>query len=79
MRGLGAGRRGTGRSAVRLVGVVAVAAVMVGLTIVPIAPVQANDELVPANGNPTVALSIDPDDVTCVPDGSQSTVNWTRI
>lgn len=69
MRALSAGRRGSGRSAVRLVGVVAVAAVMVGLTIVPIAPVQANDELVPANGNPTVALSIDPDDVTCVPNG----------
>ncbi len=69
MRGLGAGRRGSGRSAVRLVGVVAVAAVMVGLTFVPIAPVQANDELVPTSGNPTVALSIDLDDVTCVPNG----------
>ena len=69
MWGLSAGRSGTGRSAVRLVGVVAVATVMVGLTFVPIAPVQANDELVPANGNPTVALSIDPDDVTCVPNG----------
>jgi pimeloyl-ACP methyl ester carboxylesterase len=42
---------------------------MVGLTFVPIAPVQANDELVPANGTPAVALSIDPDDVTCVPNG----------
>ncbi|MEJ6739118.1 MAG: hypothetical protein QNL59_01115, partial [Actinomycetota bacterium] len=30
---------------------------------------QANDELVPANGTPAVALSIDPDDVTCVPNG----------
>ena len=69
MRGLGAGRRGSGRSAVRLVGVVAVAAVMVGLTFVPIAPVQANDELVPTSGSPTVALSIDLDDVTCVPNG----------
>jgi len=69
VRGLSAGRRGTGRSAVRLVGVVAVTAVMVGLTFVPIAPVQANDELVPASGTPTVALSIDPDDVTCVPNG----------
>ena len=69
MRGLSAGRRGTGRSAVRLFGFVAVAAVMVGLTFVPIAPVQANDELVPTSGNPTVALSIDPDDVTCVPNG----------
>ncbi len=69
MRGLSVGRRGTGRSTVRLVGVVAVAAVMVGLTFVPIAPVQANDELVPANGTPAVTLSIDPDDVTCVPNG----------
>jgi pimeloyl-ACP methyl ester carboxylesterase len=39
------------------------------LTFVPIAPVQANDELVPANGTPAVALSIDLDDVTCVPNG----------
>ena len=69
MRGLSAGRSGTGRSAVRLIGVLAVSAVMVGLTFVPIAPVQANDELVPASGNPTVALSIDLDDVTCVPNG----------
>ena len=69
MWGLSAGRSGTGRSAVRLIGVVAVSAVMVGLTFVPIAPVQANDELVPANGNPAVALSIDSDDVTCVPNG----------
>jgi pimeloyl-ACP methyl ester carboxylesterase len=69
MRGLSAGRSGTGRSAVRLIGVVAVSAVMVGLTFVPIAPVQANDELVPANGTAAVALSIDPDDVTCVPNG----------
>ena len=69
MWGLSAGRSGTGRSAVRLIGVVAVSAVMVGLTFVPIAPVQANDELVPASGNPTVALSIDLDDVTCVPNG----------
>jgi pimeloyl-ACP methyl ester carboxylesterase len=52
-----------------LIGVVAVSAVMVGLTFVPIAPVQANDELVPANGTAAVALSIDPDDVTCVPNG----------
>jgi pimeloyl-ACP methyl ester carboxylesterase len=42
---------------------------MVGLTFVPIAPVQANDELVPANGTPAVNLSIDLDDVTCVPNG----------
>jgi pimeloyl-ACP methyl ester carboxylesterase len=42
---------------------------MVGLTFVPIAPVQANDELVPASGTPAVALSIDLDDVTCVPNG----------
>jgi pimeloyl-ACP methyl ester carboxylesterase len=69
MLGLSAGRSGTGRSAVRLIGVVAVSAVMVGLTFVPIAPVQANDELVPANGTPAVALSIDLDDVTCVPNG----------
>jgi len=69
MRGLSAGRSGTGRSAVRLIGFLAVSAVMVGLTFVPIAPVQANDELVPANGTPAVALSIDPDDVTCVPNG----------
>ena len=69
MRGLSAGRSGTGRSAVRLIGVVAVSAVMVGLTFVPIAPVQANDELVPASGTPAVALSIDLDDVTCVPNG----------
>jgi hypothetical protein len=33
-----------------LIGFLAVSAVMVGLTFVPIAPVQANDELVPANG-----------------------------
>jgi pimeloyl-ACP methyl ester carboxylesterase len=52
-----------------LIGVVAVSAVMVGLTFVPIAPVQANDELVPASGTPAVALSIDLDDVTCVPNG----------
>jgi pimeloyl-ACP methyl ester carboxylesterase len=69
MRGLIAGRSGTGRSAVRLIGVVAVSAVMVGLTFVPIAPVQANDELIPASGTPAVALSIDLDDVTCVPNG----------
>jgi len=69
MRGLSAGRSGTGRSAVRLIGVLAVSAVMVGLTFVPIAPVQANDELVPANGTPAVNLSIDLDDVTCVPNG----------
>ena len=69
MWSLSVGRRGSGRSAVRLIGVVAVSAVMVGLTFVPIAPVQANDELVPASGNPTVALSIDSDDVTCVPNG----------
>ena len=69
MRGLSAGRSGTGRSAVRLIGVLAVSAVMVGLTFVPIAPVQANDELVPASGTPAVALSIDLDDVTCVPNG----------
>jgi pimeloyl-ACP methyl ester carboxylesterase len=52
-----------------LIGVLAVSAVMVGLTFVPIAPVQANDELVPANGTAAVALSIDLDDVTCVPNG----------
>jgi hypothetical protein len=69
MRILRAGRSGTGRSAVRLIGVLAVSAVMVGLTFVPIAPVQANDELVPANGTAAVALSIDLDDVTCVPNG----------
>ncbi|MSZ89651.1 MAG: alpha/beta fold hydrolase, partial [Actinobacteria bacterium] len=69
MLGLRAGRFGTRRSAVRLVGVVAVSAVMVGLTFVPISPVQANDEFVPAAGNPAVALSIDPDDVTCVANG----------
>ena len=69
MLGLRAGRGGTRRSAVRLVGVVAVLAVMVGLTFVPISPAQANDEFVPAVGNPEVALSIDPDDVTCVANG----------
>jgi len=69
MLGLSAGRSGTGRSSVRLIGVLAVSAVMVGLTFAPIAPVQANDELVPVSGTPAVALSIDPDDVTCVPNG----------